>query len=540
MNQPALAGRDRHEADGPEPPVEPVAGPSVGARLAGAAAGIACAGLALGVGEFVAAFVRPQAAPALLIGNRVVQVTPGSIKRWAIETFAHGDKPFLFTAVFVVVALLSALVGALAVGRRWIGPVGFAGAGAVELWAALTVTGHHGSDWLPGLFGAAVGAAGALVADRRPDRAGAPNPPAGQRPRARSRPTGVLRPDRRRGRRRCALGLGRTGHPARALCRGRGPGQAALPAPTSAAPSLPAGVDLGVSAVPFVTRNDDFYLVNTELQAPQIDPKDWRLRIHGMVHRPMTVTFDQLMARPLIERWITLCCVSNDIGGDLVGNARWLGAPLAPLLREAGIRPEADQLLMRSYDGMTIGAPARVVMDGRDALLAIGMNGEALPIDHGFPVRVVVPGLYGYVSACKWIVDIEVSTYSQKAYWTLEGWTPSPPIQLMSRIDTPRIGGKVHVGRTVAVAGVAWDQHVGVDRVEVQIDDGAWQIARLAQVPSVDTWRQWVLEWTPPKAGKYRLRVRATDASGRVQTSAAAGVFPSGATGWHTITVHAV
>ncbi|HEU5266954.1 MAG TPA: molybdopterin-dependent oxidoreductase, partial [Jatrophihabitans sp.] len=312
-----------------------------------------------------------------------------------------------------------------------------------------------------------------------------------------------------------------------------------LPPPRDAV-AAPAEADLHITGVPWATSNDAFYRIDTALTLPQVLPNRWRLRIHGMVDRELTLTFDDVLSRPLIERWITLCCVSNPVGGDLISNARFRGIRLADLLREAGIHPDSDQLLLTSADGMTIGAPTKVVMDGRDALLAVGMNGQPLPIEHGFPARTVVPGLYGYVSACKWIVDIEASTFAQRqAYWVRQGWAVQPPLQLESRIDRPRGNATVRVGRAVAVAGVAWDQHVGVAKVEVQVDDGAWQPARLATVPSTDTWRQWVLPWTPGKPGTHRLRVRATDAKGTVQSAADRDPYPAGATGWHTVTVHA-
>jgi DMSO/TMAO reductase YedYZ molybdopterin-dependent catalytic subunit len=259
-----------------------------------------------------------------------------------------------------------------------------------------------------------------------------------------------------------------------------------------------------------------------------------------MVDREVTLTYAELTARPLIERWITLCCVSNGVGGKLIGNARFLGARLADVLREAGVHPDADQLLMTSSDGMTIGAPTAVVMDGRDALIAVGMNGVPLPIEHGFPARIVVPGLYGYVSACKWVVDIEATTYAaHQAYWVQQGWAAKTNIKLQSRIDTPRDGAMIAAGQPVAIAGIAWDQHVGVSSVEVQVNDGDWEKAQLATVPSTDTWRQWVVIWTPPQPGRYRLRVRATDSSGMLQTDHVTDIFPDGATGLHAIAVTA-
>jgi DMSO/TMAO reductase YedYZ molybdopterin-dependent catalytic subunit len=284
----------------------------------------------------------------------------------------------------------------------------------------------------------------------------------------------------------------------------------------------------------------DFYRIDTELAVPEIDPDRWSLRIHGMVQREIRLSYPQLLRRPLVERWITLCCVSNPVGGRLVGNTRWLGTLLAPLLREAGVRASADQLLMTSVDGFTIGTPMAAVLDGRDAMVAVGMAGEPLPVEHGFPARVVIPGLYGYVSACKWVTDLEATTFATRtAFWIEQGWAQTTRVQLESRIDVPRQQATVRVGRPVPVAGVAWDQHVGVGRVEVQVDGGAWRRAELGTEVSIDTWRQWYLPWTPAQAGRHVLRVRAFDRSGRRQDGTARDPFPAGATGLHTITVEA-
>jgi hypothetical protein len=273
---------------------------------------------------------------------------------------------------------------------------------------------------------------------------------------------------------------------------------------------------------------------------PQLDPARWQLRIHGLVDHELTINYQQLLARPLIERWITMTCVSNEVGGDLISTALFRGARLADLLAEAGLQPGADQLLATSADGMTIGSPTSVVMDGRDAMLAVGMNGEPLPVVHGFPVRMVVPGLYGYVSACKWIVDLRATRFDDAAaYWVQQGWAAQGPIRLASRIDRPRSGASVAVGSTVAIAGVAWEQHVGVAKVEVRVDSGPWTAARLATVPSADTWRQWVLPWMVPSAGAHTIRVRATDAQGRLQDATPRDPFPAGATGLHSVVVRA-
>ncbi len=287
----------------------------------------------------------------------------------------------------------------------------------------------------------------------------------------------------------------------------------------------------------FVTPNADFYRIDTALVVPEVDPATWTLRIHGQVQKEITLTYAELLKRPMIERYITLCCVSNEVGGNLVGNARFLGAPLKDLLEEAGPKPGADQVVGRSVDGFTAGSPTAVLMDGRDAMLAIGMNGQPLPVEHGFPVRVVVPGLYGYVSATKWITELEVTSFSAfDAYWVPRGWSAMGPIKTESRIDTPSDGSNKKAGNIV-IAGVAWAQHRGISKVEVQVDNGPWMIASLDAVPSTDTWRQWKVDWAAT-AGQHQIRVRATDNAGDTQTSQVADVAPNGASGYHTIDVN--
>jgi DMSO/TMAO reductase YedYZ molybdopterin-dependent catalytic subunit len=310
--------------------------------------------------------------------------------------------------------------------------------------------------------------------------------------------------------------------------------QQTLKFPKAAEPvaPLPRGVSLPVPGISsFLTPNSSFYRVDTALLVPQVDPSNWTLRIHGMVAREVTVTFDQLLHRPLIEDYLTLCCVSNPVDGPYVGNAKWLGASLAALLREARPQRGADQLLATSVDGFTSGTPLSVVLDGRDALVAVAMNGTALPTEHGFPARLVVPGLYGYVSACKWVVDLEVTTFAKaQAYWVPRGWSQMGPIKTESRIDVPANGGSVKPGK-VAVAGVAWAQHKGIEAVEARVDNGPWNEATLATVPGIDTWRQWVWEWdaTP---GTHLIEARATDKTGYTQTSVVEDVAPNGASGY--------
>jgi DMSO/TMAO reductase YedYZ molybdopterin-dependent catalytic subunit len=310
----------------------------------------------------------------------------------------------------------------------------------------------------------------------------------------------------------------------------------ALPAPAS--PAAPAqGAEVAVRGLgPFFTPNDRFYRVDTALLVPAVMAEDWRVRVHGMVDREIELDYGGLLARPLIERDITLTCVSNPVGGHYAGNARWIGAPLKPLLEEAGVHPGADQIVSRSVDGFTVGTPTAVAMDGRDAMLAVAMNGEPLPIEHGFPVRMIVPGLYGYVSATKWIVDIELSTFDAfDPYWIQRGWAERAPVKTMSRIDTPSPFLDLRPGE-VPIAGVAWAQHVGIQRVEVAVDDGPWHPAELAAEDTIDTWRQWVYRWNAT-SGEHRISVRATDRSGQTQTAERAEPFPDGATGHHSIVV---
>ncbi len=310
-----------------------------------------------------------------------------------------------------------------------------------------------------------------------------------------------------------------------------------LPRPTVAAPPLPPGSDLHIPGLSsFITPNGSFYRVDTALLLPQVDPSTWQLRIHGMVQREVTITFAQLLRRPLIEDYVTLTCVSDPVGGPYVGNAKWLGARLADLIRQARPRAGASQLLCTSADGFTSGTPLQVVLDGRDALLAVAMNGTALPVEHGFPARMVIPGLYGYVSATKWVTDINVTTFAAATpYWAERGWSQQAPIKTESRIDVPAIGSTLRPGPT-QVAGVAWAQHKGVAAVEVRVDRGPWHEARLAAVPDIDTWRQWVWEWqaTP---GNHVIEARATDKTGYTQTAVQAQPVPNGASGYPSAAV---
>jgi len=506
-------------------------------RTAGAVGGVVAAAVALAVAEAAAVVTGPQSSPLTAVGDVVVDHAPEPMVRFGITVFGTYDKVALLIGTVLLLAGSAAGLGAAAVRRLWIGLAGLAAFGAVGLAAAVS---RPDADWgavLPTLAGAT---AAALTYTRIRSRVVMDSPAGLSSPAGPSAP-GVLT-DRRRFLRVAALTVGAAavaGMGARwwSLRQNVAAAREAvtLPVPVDPAGPVPAGADLRLPGLAsYVTDNDDFYRIDTALVPPRVDPSEWRLRIHGRVARPYEITFEELLARPMVERYITLACVSNQVGGDLIGNARWLGVPVRDLIEAAGPLPGADQVVSRSVDGWTCGTPTQVLTDGRDALLAVGMNGEPLPLEHGFPVRMVVPGLYGYVSACKWISELELSSFDDfDAYWVPRGWAPQAPIKTQSRIDTPR--GRARAG-TVMVAGVAWAQHRGVARVEVRVDGGPWQEATLAEAVSVDTWRQWSWRWeaTP---GEHELVVRATDATGEVQPEERSSAAPDGATGWHTVRV---
>lgn len=506
-----------------------------GATWSWAFAGVAAGAVGTGVGELVAALTGPSSAPLIAAAQAFIDLTPPWLKDAAIATFGVHDKQALLVGASVVLAALSAVAGLLA--RRAPGPALtlVLGLGAVGSLAAATRPDATLFSVLPAVLGALAGATTLTVLRNRVLAVG-PGPdatdPAGRRAlltgSGAALAGGVV-----------AAGIGRS---LGAAARGAGTSREGvlLPAPASRAPALPGDVEVGVpGVVPFRVPDADFYRIDTATVVPRLRAEDWRLRIHGMVSREVTLDFAQLLSGALVERDLTLICVSNEVGGDLTGNARWLGLPLAPLLASAGPHPDADMVLSTSADGWTCSTPLDVLTDGRDALLAIGMNGEPLPFEHGFPVRMVVPGLYGYVSATKWVTELEVTRFDRAtAYWTTRGWSARGPVKTQSRIDVPRQGDQVRAGR-VAVAGIAWAQHRGIRAVEVRVDDGPWQAARLGGEVSVDTWRQWVFAWDAAP-GTHRLTVRAADRTGAVQTGEQAPPAPDGATGWHTIDVTVV
>jgi DMSO/TMAO reductase YedYZ molybdopterin-dependent catalytic subunit len=304
---------------------------------------------------------------------------------------------------------------------------------------------------------------------------------------------------------------------------------------------VPAGASLEVPGVaPWRTPNDDFYLIHTALAPPSISPSDWQLRIHGKVDRELTLSYQDLIDRKLTEAWVTLCCVSNEVGGDLIGNAYWSGVLIRDVLAEAGVQPGADAVLQTSRDGWNCGTPLSALTDpNRNAMLAVAMNGAPLPVEHGFPVRMVVPGLYGYVSATKWLVDLEVTSFDEfEAFWTERGWSEKGPVKTQSRIDVPRNGASVKSG-SLRVGGSAWAQHTGIATVEYRLDGGGWEQADLGRVEGADTWVQWSATVEVDR-GDHELVVRATDSSGYTQTSVRTDVVPNGASGWHSVPFDAV
>jgi DMSO/TMAO reductase YedYZ molybdopterin-dependent catalytic subunit len=481
--------------------------------LPGAVAGVVAAAFGVAVAELLAAATRPGAGPLIAVGGAVIDATPTPVKEFAVRELGTHDKPVLLASIAVVLALFAAAVGVAGGRYRWAVPAGAGLLGLAGAFAAGDLL-----DAIPSLVAAAL--AGTILWRL-----------------LRRRPGVAL--DRRRFLRAAVLVAGGTVlaeagalgvKQVRGDAAGRSREAVRLPPAADPATSRPA-VGPG-----FTTANADFYRVDTALTVPRLDPGTWTLRVHGMVDRQLRLSFADLLDRPLIERDITLTCVSNEVGGPYIGTARWLGVPLAPLLREAGVRPGADQLVARSAEGMTIGTPVGTALDGRDTMLVVGMNGEPLPLEHGFPVRMLTPGLYGYAGACKWLTSLELTTFDRfDAYWVSRGWAADGPVKTASRIDRPRPFARLAAGQVI-VAGVAWAQRRGISAVEVSVDGGAFAAAELLPVPSIDTWVQWRYAWraTP---GPHSLTVRATDRTRAVQTRARTTPFPSGATGWQTISV---
>lgn len=523
--------------DGGSPGTLPVSHSAVQvSRGWAAASGVVSAVGAVVAGELLSGLLSPSLSPLTAVGGAVIDGLPPGVKDWAVALFGTADKTVFVLGMLLVVAAVGAFAGVLEQRRRFAGAAVIAVFGLVGLAAVLTRAQLTPGSVPAPLLAALVGGLLLRFFIRRLREDPPPNQPASP---------GAPSTGRRTFLQALAAGAGVTavGGVLAGVWRGAAAGistareKLQLPAAESVAPAIPAGAEAALDGMePLVTPNRDFYRIDTALIVPVIDPETWLLRVTGLVDRDVELNLSDLLAKPLVERHITIACVSNEVGGDLIGNARWLGWPVRELLALAGPHPGADMVLSRSSDGWTAGTPLEVLTDERDAMLAVGMNGEPLPLEHGFPVRMVVPGLYGYVSATKWLAELRVTRFADdEGYWTPRGWSERGPIKTASRIDVPRTGRRVSAG-TVMFGGVAWSQHTGISKVELRLNRGPWQPADLAPGISLDTWYQWTLgmELTP---GHYEVQVRATDLNGKPQAEERRPVAPDGATGFHTIRV---
>ncbi len=508
----------------------------------GVVTGLVAAAVGLSIGEVVAGFSRVLRPPVENVGDRVIDHVPRWLKEFAVRNFGTSDKTVLIWTILVVIAIAAAIVGVATVrGRRDIG-VGFAILfGILGAWSGGVGRNTHFIGIFPSIFAAA--AAGCVLLygyhltqpkkSKTPQRARAavatsPVAPSLDRRRFLTNTGGLvvgavfLTSIGRNLQDRFATSLERAG--------------VRLPTPKKPLPSPPTDPALDTANVglsTLITPISDFYRIDTALSFPSISLQTWKLKITGMVDKELTFTYDDLLNRDLIERDITMSCVSNEVGGSLVGNARWVGCRLDDLLHEAGVQPDADEVLGVSVDGFTAGFPVSV-LDGRDALVVVGMNGEALPVKNGFPARIVVPGLYGYVSAVKWLSEIKLTRFDRDSgYWIPLGWSELGPIKTQSRIDRP---GFTPTAGNIHIAGVAWAPTRGISKVEVQVDDSPWMEATLGPTLGDNTWRQWWVKWDAT-VGKHQLRVRATDGTGATQPEQRTDVAPNGASGWHTLRV---
>lgn len=518
---------------------------TAGPRSLAALAGVVSAAVVLAVAELIGAFFTPRATPLFALGSTFIDFTPPWLKDFAIATFGTNDKAALFVGMGLTIALLACALGVVAY-RRWaLGVLGVLFMGAVIVACVVTRAGVSSVDAVPSAVGTA---AGLLVLRRlmKPLWGSKARPAALDGPAADSeplnRPAGTGRRDFFTAAGITAVAAGIAAGGGRLLSAARNDVAQArqalrLPAPAKPAPAVPAGVQSAASGVtPWLTPNNEFYRIDTALSVPEVNVEDWQLRVHGLVEQEVVLTFQDLVDADLIEAHVTLTCVSNPVGGNLAGNAKWLGLPIRDVLARATPKDGADMVLSTSIDGFSASTPLEVLQDGRDAMLAIGMNGEPLPLEHGYPVRMLVPGLYGFVSATKWVVDLEVTRFAdKKAYWTDRGWSERGPIKTMARVEVPRSFAKVPAGK-VAVGGTAWAQTRGITKVEIQIDNGEWDEATLSTEASTVTWRQWSYEWdaTP---GPHYIKVRATDGTGQVQTEQRADPVPDGASGWQSVMV---
>ncbi len=499
-------------------------------RWAGAVAGVVTGGVAVTVGMLIAAFAdRPS--PIDAVGSSFIDRTPRWLKNLAIDWFGTNDKTALRVGIVVVLVAVAASLGRAS--RRGITPLA-TGMGAFAVVGALSAAERPGSNaW--SIVAPLVGAVAGIVAAAGTVEFWRPRWIAAHRPSSSRVPLGW---DRRRFVATASSlatasvvigGLARVGE-GRRTRRIEDQRPASLPPVDSTADVSESGANGSTS---YITPNDDFYRIDTALSFPNVDLDTWTLEIGGMVDNEISLSYADLSSMTQIERTITICCVSNEIGGPLIGNATWQGVRLSEVLDLAGVREGAEQVFSRSIDGWDCGFPIELARDGRDAMIAIGMNGEPLPLAHGFPARLIVPGVYGYVSATKWLARIDINRWSDaEGYWVPRGWAREAPIKTQSRIDLPKRGQKIGAGPT-KIAGVAWAQHTGVAKVEVRIDDGDWLEASLSEDLTNDAWRLWTLDWDA-RPGTHQIRVRATDKSGYTQTEEVASVAPDGATGWHT------
>jgi DMSO/TMAO reductase YedYZ molybdopterin-dependent catalytic subunit len=530
-----------------------VAAPAAGAPAA-ALAGLVSAGVALGAGELIAGVDDGLASPVEAVAGGVISRVPRSVERFAIETFGSNDKLALVVGILAFSAVFGIVLGVVSRQRPRVGTLGLAAFAAVGVLASAAGPQASLTSGLPSIVAGLVGVLclGSLVSrapNREPSEPTTPDDrlvPGAPMASAAAMPMrgGVAS-------RRAFLGMTAAVAATGALAAAGGRAlrsrfsaaesraNVVLPPATRPGPPLPptaTGVEVGVPGVaPFVTPNADFYRVDTALVVPQVRAEDWVLSVTGMVDEPFELTFDELLDRGLIEADITMTCISNPVGGDLVGHARWLGVLTSELLDEARPRAGADQLVGRSVDGYTCGFPLSAAYD-RDCVVAVGMNGEPLPLKHGFPARLVTPGLYGYIGSTKWLTELEVTTFDAfDQYWVRRGYADRAPIKTMARIDTPRSLERVAAG-PVAVGGVAWAQTRGIEAVEVRIDDGPFRSAQLAEALNRDSWRQWRFDWDAVP-GRHTLTVRAVDGRGRPQTETRADIVPDGASGWMSLVV---
>lgn len=503
------------------------------------AAGVLAGALGLAAGELWASAIG-GAGPVVTVGNRVVDGVPPRLKTWAIDTFGTNDKRALIIGVLILTAIYSALVGVRAARSFLHGVFGVMLFGLVGVFAARTARAPSLSDVGPILFAVvvAIGAIWFLMERRRTRVVDATESRVGA-------PTVVNR------RQFLVLGGGAAGATvltaagARAL-QGADPVKTSarpIPATVSKLPKTVSGAQIDVpNMTPFVTPNENFYRIDTALVVPRVNATTWSMKVTGMVDKELTINYEDLRGGrfgELVEHDCTLMCVSNEVGGNLIGNARWTGVRLKNVLDAAGVRKSANQIFARSVEGFTAGFPAELAFDGREALIAIGMNGEPLPARHGYPARLVIPGIYGYVSAVKWLEEIKLTTFAEdEGYWIPRGWATIAPIKTSSRIDVVGTRGRIEtiVAGKTPIAGVAWAQHTGIDKVEVQIDEGPWLTATLAAEGGIDTWRQWKYHWdaTP---GRHTVAVRATDRTGFTQSADRVEIAPDGAEGYHTIAI---